>query len=376
MLSTKYVTCVEVVMFYTKEKFIPKLLLALFLIGALWLTACGELEFGVETKVSSGRPEVTVVITTVAQVPENMVLVTVTAVDRMTLTPTAVLIQAPIATETAEPTITASSTAITVPTPTPQLFSPTPLPSLPTTTPSPLYPQISDFTPVTNSIQPGSSITLNWEGVGESALLCLRLPFTEQQECRSVPVSGPYNLTINPTYRTNLQLELHVYADGYESLLQDFLTLLCEDKDWFFKDPPVTCPGTPPAQTQAAIQQFEHGWMLWLSQDETIYVFFDSSNRSFAKFSPFQLPSEDVPLPNNEYDPPDGRYVPISGFGRLWRSNSWVRDSLGWALETESAFETTIQWEYQREASYLYLLNDNDELIVLNNYGNTWAVRH
>ncbi len=356
-------------MFYPKEKSIPKQLLALFLLSTLWLTACGELEFGVETKVSSGRPEVTVVTTTVAEIPEGMALVTVTpsatAVDTMTATPTAVATQTPAATET----------AVATETPTRVQIPATTAPILPTATPIPQQAAIISYTPIIEIYYPGDSLTLNYEAQGESVSLCLAPAFTALWECRTVPLSGPYTFTLDPTYHTNLNLELRVTAGETRRILGDYIGLYCSEDDWFFSGPPTTCPADAPIETAAAFEPFEHGWMLWLEEDNIIYTFYEQPNQTFATYSESALPGSDTPLPSDEYDPPEGLFVPVSGFGLLWREYSWVRQSLGWALAPEEGFTTTIQHEYQENANYLYLLAPDDQLIVLNLFNGTWAER-
>jgi hypothetical protein len=349
-------------------------LLALFLLSTLWLTACGELEFGVETKVSSGRPEVTVVTTTMAEIPEGMVLVTVTpsaqatALDAVTVTPTAVATETPEAAETA--VAAAVATATKAHTPTPRFVPPT---STPTVTPSEAV--ILGYVPVRRRLSPGDSVTLDYLAVGEFASLCLSPAGAAQWDCRSVPVSGPYTLTIDPTYRTNLDVELHVYAGETEALAFDFITLFCPEDAWFFSGPPTTCPAGAPIETNAAFQPFEHGWMLWLQEDDTIYTFYEEPDPTFASYPEYTLPGDDAPVPSDEYDPPEGLFVPISGFGRLWREYSWVRQKLGWALAPEEGFTTTIQREIQQDASYLYLIDPEGQVVVLNLYRATWAER-
>jgi hypothetical protein len=40
---------------------------------------------------------------------------------------------------------------------------------------------------------------------------------------------------------------------------------------------------------------------------------------------------------------PEGLVQPVRGFGKLWRSNSEVRDRLGWALDSEVGFDGAYQ---------------------------------
>ena len=370
-------------MFYKKEKPIPKILLALLLLAALWLTGCGELEFGVETKVSSGRPEVTVVTTTVAEIPEGMVLVTVTpsiqatAIDEVMATPTAVATQ----TATRSPTITPTPTETSTPTPIPIQLFPTRAPVLPSPTPTPDWAEILTYPTVSSIVWPGESITVEYEVRGNSATLCLAPVFTQDFTCHSAPTSGPYSLDIDPTTTTNLNLELHALADSNQAVGSATVMLYCDEDEWFFSGPPTTCPAGPPLETAAAYQQFEHGLMFWLEKGlwwepgEIIYVLYDSPDQTFEAYPEYALPDSDAPMPDIEYNPPEGLFVPESGFGLLWRENSWIRQRLGWALAPEAGFSTTAQREFVQDGAYLYLLDFNDQLMVLNFYNGTWAER-
>ena len=42
--------------------------------------------------------------------------------------------------------------------------------------------------------------------------------------------------------------------------------------------------------------------------------------------------------------PPAERYQPIRGFGKLWRQNPEVRQTLGWAAELEQGYSTTYKY--------------------------------
>lgn len=360
-------------MFYSKKPN-SKFLFVLLLLGAVWQNACGELEFGVETKVSSGRPEVTVVTTTVAQVPEGMVLVTVTpsatAFAEVTMTPTAVT-----ATETPTPTDTPTHT------PTPVQLPATRAPVLPTHTPTPDWAEILTYPTVSSIVWPGDSITVEYEGRGNSAALCLAPVFTQEFTCHSAPPSGPHTLPIDAAAMTNLLLELRVFGNNNEAVGSTTVMLYCDEDEWFFGGPPTTCPAGPAIETAAAYQQFEHGLMFWLERGlwwepgEMIYVLYDTPNQTFEAFPEYALPNSDAPMPEVEYDPPEGLLVPESGFGLVWRENSWIRQRLGWALAPEAGFSTTAQREFTQDGAYLYLLDFDEQLVVLNFYNGTWAER-
>lgn len=365
-------------MFYPREQSVTKFLFALLLLAALWLAACGELEFGVETKVSSGRPEVTVVTTTVAEIPEGMVLVTVTpsaqatAQDEATATPTIA------ATATATPTPTKEATLTPIPF---NQFPATRAPVLPSPTPTHGWAEVLVYPTVSAIVWPGDSVTVDYEVRADSATLCLAPVFTQEWACRPVPLAGPYTLNINAAATTNLQLQLHAYTGESEATGMATIMLYCDDAAWFFSGPPTTCPAGAPIETAAAYQQFEHGIMLWLENGlwwepgEMIYVLYDSPSQTFEVFPEYALPPSDAPMPDIEYDPPEGLFVPESGFGLVWRENSWIRQRLGWALAPEVGFTTTAQREFVQDGAYLYLLDFDDQLTVLNFYNGTWAER-
>ena len=368
-------------MFYKKSFYhiVTVLLLALF-----GLTACGELEFGVETKVSSGRPSVTVVSpTSVAEIPENMVLVTVTPsapAETPTASPTVAITETPTATETAVPTETVTPTPTATATAVP--FVPTRAPIVqPSPTPTPFWPEITVYPTVSSIVWPGDSLTVEYEARGISAALCLAPVFTQDWTCYSAPTSGPYTLEIDEDIRTNLQLELRVNTAEGGTAGGTTALLYCNESAWFFTGPPATCPAGPAVETAAAYQRFEHGTMLWLEAGHwwdpgnMIYVLYDAPNYTVDFFPEYAVPDSDDLDQEIEFNPPEGLMVPESGFGLVWRANSRVRQQLGWALAEEEGFTATVQREWSKQDVYLYLLDFEDNLLVLNFYDGIWAVR-
>jgi hypothetical protein len=367
------------------RQFAAKNLFLLCLIAALLLTACGELEFGVETKVSSGRPEVTVVTTTVAQIPEGMVLVTVTpssqatAMDEATVTGTAVATQPSEAVETAVSTQlpTANSTN-----PPPASTRPlaTPVPPQSSATPTVAWAEIPNGLIISpDAVSPGDTVTVNYSTNAASALLCAAPPMSDQWQCQSAPLAGPFDFAIDPTTRTNLNLELRAFLDGSTAYSSAVLLVFCPEDRWFFTGPPTTCPDGPPMETAAAIQRFEHGLMVWLEdgqwwvEGETIFILYDDEYQSLESIPEEGMPTG--PMPDDEYSPSDGRFVPESGFGLIWRDNSWMRQRLGWALAPEVGFNTTVQREITNQGMFIYFWDDQDQLIVLSGSSAHWAER-
>jgi hypothetical protein len=111
---------------------------------------------------------------------------------------------------------------------------------------------------------------------------------------------------------------------------------------------PLTCPPLPtPAvlDTQAAVQHFEHGLLFWLQTNNEIWALIDSplEQQFYWRVLP-NLWVEGTPeVPANGLTPPAKRYVPVRGFGQAWLSQP-LRDALGWAIDEEIGFNTTLTY--------------------------------
>ena len=369
----------EVLMFFVDKKSIWRR--SFVLLSLLWLTACGEFEIGIADEANSGQVEVTVVTTVIAAIPEGMVLVTVTPPGQATpmtttSTPTALLIPAathtPLSQEaTAVPT-SSLPTSTRIPFATSVLATPT----------TPPYPEIITYPTVSAIVWPGDSVEIDYQTQADSVTLCVAPVFTQDWSCRPAPESGPYTMNIPAATTTNLHLRLLAMTNGSEVEATGLITLYCPENDWFFTGPPTTCPGGPPVETAAAYQRFERGVMLWLEDGQwwedssVIYVFYDEPSPYYEAFTESTMPPANAPTPNNEYDPPDGLFVPESGFGLLWRENSWIRQKIGWALAPEVAYTATVQKEYSQDDATVYLLGRENKLLILNMFNNTWSERN
>ncbi len=118
---------------------------------------------------------------------------------------------------------------------------------------------------------------------------------------------------------------------------------------YFFPTTERTCPAYEASTTWAAEEPFQHGRMIWLQEvrtESTVYrdlilVLYDDGR--FEKYP--DTFEEGEPESDPTIVPPPGLYQPIRGFGELWRTNSGVRDRLGWATAPEQGFYT--QWQMQ-----------------------------
>jgi serine/threonine protein kinase len=92
------------------------------------------------------------------------------------------------------------------------------------------------------------------------------------------------------------------------------------------------CPLNSAYSVYGAGQVFEHGYMLWRSDNQTIYVLFES-----GKASSFADTFQDGVDPEKaDLSPPAGKQEPIRGFGKVWREEfGGASSDIGWAVEDE-----------------------------------------
>ncbi|GEM_PF-4015142 len=106
------------------------------------------------------------------------------------------------------------------------------------------------------------------------------------------------------------------------------------------------CPPTPPEPriTGAAMQRYEHGYMIWIQDTRTFYVLYgDQFSGSLVETYPDDQWKEGMPETDPNIVPPQGKYQPTRGGGYLWRTNQKVRDGLGWGIEPPTGFTTLIE---------------------------------
>ncbi len=82
-------------------------------------------------------------------------------------------------------------------------------------------------------------------------------------------------------------------------------------------------------------QPFERGSMFWRSDTKQIYALASSGQY-------WQVPdswTDGMPADDPAYSsPPAGMLQPVRGFGLVWRSNTSVRDALGWGTLSEAQY--------------------------------------
>jgi hypothetical protein len=102
-------------------------------------------------------------------------------------------------------------------------------------------------------------------------------------------------------------------------------------------DPALGCATGTAAVYWAAWEPFERGFMLWRSDNNRAYAFFQPGD-----WQPINERWDEQALPSRG-DPPPGRQAPVRGFGYAWAVRDDLFSRLGWATAEEQGFCALIQ---------------------------------
>lgn len=93
------------------------------------------------------------------------------------------------------------------------------------------------------------------------------------------------------------------------------------------------CPTAEATTTDAAVQPFEWGLMLWRADEQAIYILHVDGTWDETQ------PPDDPSL-----RPPEGLLQPVRGFGKVWREQlGGAQAGVGWAVEAERGYEMLAQ---------------------------------
>jgi len=144
------------------------------------------------------------------------------------------------------------------------------------------------------------------------------------------------------------------------------------DSTWFFIQPrPDNCPLNPPSASQGVYQTFQNGYMVWVGSQDAIYVLY--TDRLFPRWQVFRDFFEEGMVEDSpEYAnaPGPGLWQPRRGFGMLWRSNTAVRQRIGWGtIEWEQPFSVQVQ---TASDGVIFLSRPDGVIFSLFPQGNQW----
>jgi hypothetical protein len=223
-------------------------------------------------------------------------------------------------------------------------------------------PNILTFTANVSIADPGETITLHWETNHATTVTLYHLLGGVFGSFWNVAPTGSMTYTISSSSRNYETFALYAsgnnsYPDASASLT---LPLSCPFT-WFFAPAPDVCPQEAPLLSPSAEQQFEHGVMIWVGEEDLIYVLFDDTAYTDGWAAYEDAWQEGDPVDDPAIVPPPGFYQPQRGFGLVWRDQPLVRDRLGWALAAEAAGNTAVQRTSYFKYNHIYLraLDDN-----------------
>jgi hypothetical protein len=255
----------------------------------------------------------------------------------------------------------------------------------------PTSPAIDYFAASPMLLYGGDSTELSWNASGESAEICpiSSFEYFTPEDCRQVSLSGSLQFTIpedlQPFYSPGFRLEVHGEAGSGSQQAYAYVNLYCPN-DWFFDRERAAGPVFPQESVSSwtAIQNFEHGTMIWI---ESLGRYYISSPQSFDQ-SPLsqhqQFHQIDDPLSltgdtSSEYAPPDGLFSPERGFGIVWRGDvadrSPLLEVLGWALAPEYGYRALFQCTEFYSTQFgttCYLAGPYGELIWIETHYQRW----
>lgn len=190
---------------------------------------------------------------------------------------------------------------------------------------------------------PGETVTLIWQTThAPIVVLYHMLPTLQLGTFWEVGPSGSMTYTIAESARNVDRFALYVGNEDEGFFADASVTLRCP-YDWFFANAPDICAQDAAIISPAAEQPFEHGWMIWVQEEDAIYVLYNDTGYT-TRWDRFTDEwDEGEPIDDPSLTPPPGLSQPQRGFGLVWREQPLVRDRLGWALTPEMGYTTAVQ---------------------------------
>jgi hypothetical protein len=198
--------------------------------------------------------------------------------------------------------------------------------------------RVEYFTADPTTATTGSVITLFWGVQGVDTATIYRVEADgERRQAWTVPRTGSLQVVIRET--TDGIARFLLVAGTASQQLE--IPAGCTEA-WFFEPAAPTCPDGPPLAGVAVQQPFERGLLVWFGASRTIYALFeDKATPAWSAFPDEFIDGQ--PESDPSLQPPEGKFQPVRGFGRLWRTNPEVRRRLGWASGPEQPFDGALQ---------------------------------
>lgn len=102
------------------------------------------------------------------------------------------------------------------------------------------------------------------------------------------------------------------------------------------------------AQLFIAQQDFQNGYMFWISTRKVIWVLINTPgnpNTGEWRIYPDTYTEGEPEFDPNLIPPSENLFQPRRGFGKLWRTTAGLREALGWATTPEFALNTSYVYQ-------------------------------
>jgi hypothetical protein len=215
--------------------------------------------------------------------------------------------------------------------------------AVPTIVPTNSPTTINYFRANVDEADPGDTITLEWMTTGAESVTLYHMMDTGQfGQFWDVEHEGAFEYHINESELNQTTFALATSDTEGDAQMETLaIPLRCQDT-WFISQPPEICPQNAALHSAGAEQHFEHGVMIWIGEENHIYVLFEDGNS--PQWNAYQ---DEWSLGMLESDPtlspPPSLMQPVRGFGFVWREQPSVKDRLGWATNQETVYTTALQ---------------------------------
>ncbi|UCG24613.1 MAG: LysM peptidoglycan-binding domain-containing protein [Chloroflexota bacterium] len=227
---------------------------------------------------------------------------------------------------------------------------------------------IDDFTVTAEDVSSDAKrLTFRWQAHGANRGVISSGTGQRVAPWWPVESAGELIVDVGGTLVADPVMTLHVVNDvsGQEAFATAVVSWPC-DHDYFFQPGPRRCPHGAAIVADGAYQPFERGFMIWLPRPDlpqpSIYVFADSGQ--FFVFADTWSAGDSANA--LEQSPPEGLFKPVRGFGKVWREQPSVRESLGWATVKEVLYSVKFQAEASETSpSIAYLTRPGGDILWL-----------
>ncbi len=221
---------------------------------------------------------------------------------------------------------------------------------------------------------PGQTITLSWAATQAITVTLWRMAPTGQfGEFWDVPLAGEFAYTIAGSERNSISFALVAMATAGNYVMETLYLPLSCPFTWFFAAAPDICPAAAPLVSAAAEQPFEHGLMIWVEAEDTVYVLVAAPG-SVPNWRRYNDEWQEGDAPDDPaLLPPPGYYQPQRGFGLVWREETGVRQQLGWATAPEVGFTTIVQRTSYPKYNHTYIQAAGGGVWHLQPEGSRWG---